>query len=211
VSFHIFTETDIAANVVIPAGSELIGMWGGEWDMVHGSLLVSTLIPFEGTDGEDTSALSVGELISKVQLLQDQIKQERIAEAARLGTDPEPVRPCEHLWVVSGGSMPLIRERMADILVRKRSFVHVEEYLTRHPDFLEALKARPVGLHPDLHRPMPHQLSGNDKDYQPPQPLILVRWLGKDFDAQRILEIKQMEFGGGKNKGKLKKMPKSKV
>ena len=39
--------------------------------------------------------------------------------------------------------MPLVRERIADILVRKRSFVHVEEYLTRHPDFIEAIKARP--------------------------------------------------------------------
>lgn len=39
--------------------------------------------------------------------------------------------------------MPLVRERMADILIRKRSFVHVEEYLTRHPDFVHALHARP--------------------------------------------------------------------
>jgi hypothetical protein len=38
--------------------------------------------------------------------------------------------------------MPLVRERMADILIRKRSFVHVEEYLTRHPDFVHALHAR---------------------------------------------------------------------
>src|SRR5690349_21282628 len=50
------------------------------------------------------------------------------------------------------------------------------------------------GLHPDLHRPLrahPEQ----DPDHKT-QPLILVRWLGKDFDAQKILEIKQMEFGG---------------
>jgi hypothetical protein len=39
--------------------------------------------------------------------------------------------------------MPLVRERIADILVRKRSFVHVDEYLTRHPDFANALSARP--------------------------------------------------------------------
>ncbi|WOO78541.1 uncharacterized protein LOC62_02G002088 [Vanrija pseudolonga] len=197
-------------NVVIPPGSELIGMWGGEWDMQHGSLLVSTFIPFEGTDGEDSTALSVGELITKVQILLQTMNAERKAEALRLGKEAQLVRQCEHLWVVSGGSMPLIRERMADILVRKRSFVHVEEYLTRHPDFLHALKARPVGLHPDLHRPLPHQVQ-DDPDYQPPQPLVLVRWLGKDFDAQRILEIKQMEFGGGKHKAKLKRMPKSKV
>jgi hypothetical protein len=38
-----------------------------------------------------------------------------------------------------------------------------------------------------------------------PPPLILVRWLGKDFDAQKILEIKQAEFGG---KSKLKKKAK---
>jgi hypothetical protein len=184
-------------------------MWGCEWDMTHGSLLVSTLISFEGQDGEDTSALSVGELITKVQQLHLQLNTDRMNEARRLGKEAELVRQCEHLWVVSGGSMPLIRERMADILVRKRSFVHVEEYLTRHPDFLEALKARPVGLHPDIHRPMPHQVA--DGMVHPPQPLILVRWLGKDFNAQRILEIKQKEFGGGKPKGaKVKKMTKAK-
>ncbi len=75
---------------------------------------------------------------------------------------------------------------MADILVRKRSFVHVDEYLTRHPDFIRALKARPVGLHSD---PQPDS-----------KPLILARWLGKDFDAEKILEIKQMEFGGRKKR-----------
>ncbi|BEJ15520.1 hypothetical protein CspHIS471_0501250 [Cutaneotrichosporon sp. HIS471] len=196
-------------NAVIPPGSELIGMWGGEWDMDSGSLLVSTLIPFEGTDGEDHSALSVGELITKVQQLQQAMNEQRTTEAAATGCKTELVRPCEHLWVVSGGSMPLIRERMADILVRKRSFVHVEEYLTRHPDFVNALKARPAGLHPEQHEPLPHQV---DKDhmYRGPGPLVLVRWLGKDYDAQKILEIKQMEFGGGKAK-KLKKMPKSKA
>lgn len=184
-------------------------MWGGEWDMEHGSLLVSTLIPFEGADGEDSTALSVGELITKVQQLQQQMNNERIAEARKLGKEPELVRPCEHLWVVSGGNMPLIRERMADILVRKRSFVHVEEYLTRHPDFLHALQARPVGLHPGgMNNYLPHQVM--DPDFKPPQPLILVRWLGKDFDAQRILEIKQMEFGGGKNKNKVKKAQRAK-
>lgn len=184
-------------------------MWGGEWDMSSGSLLVSTLIPFEGTDGEDHTALSVGELITKVQQLQQDMNEKRTNDAHAIGIEPDLVRPCEHLWVVSGGSMPLIRERMADILVRKRSFVHVEEYLTRHPDFLEALKARPAGLHPEQHRPLPHQLE-KDHAYEAPGPLILVRWLGKDFDAQKILEIKQMEFGGGKAK-KMKKMPKSKV
>jgi hypothetical protein len=122
--------------------------------------------------------------------------------------------------------MPLVRERMADILIRKRSFVHVEEYLTRHPDFVHALHARrgesnssdtrlsaaarmslccrQMTLTTDLHRPLrahPEQ----DPDHKT-QPLILVRWLGKDFDAQKILEIKQMEFGG---KGKLRKRPRA--
>jgi hypothetical protein len=53
-----------------------------------------------------------------------------------------------------------------------------------------------VGLHPDVLRPSP-----SSSESKPP-PLILVRWLGKDFDAQKILEIKQAEFGG---KSKLKK------
>ena len=95
--------------------------------------------------------------------------------------------------------MPLVRERIADLLIRKRSFVHVEEYLTRHPDFIHALNARPSGLHPDH-----DQHDGADQD-EDSKPLILVRWLGKEFDAQRINEIKQQEFGGkakGKKKGK---------
>jgi len=57
-----------------------------------------------------------------------------------------------------------------------------------------------VGLHPDVLRPSPSS-SGESK----PPPLILVRWLGKDFDAQKILEIKQAEFG---SKSKLKKKAK---
>ena len=100
------------------------------------------------------------------------------------------------------GTMPLVRERVADVLIRKRSFVHVEEYLTRHPDFIHALNARPVGLHPDLHRPIRSTTGGADAEVES-RPLILVRWLGKEFDAQRINEIKLQEFGGkAKLKGK---------
>jgi hypothetical protein len=55
------------------------------------------------------------------------------------------------------------------------------------------------GLHPDL-----HHLSYQDET---PPPLVLARWLGKDFDAQKILEIKQAEFGG---KAKVKKKSKGK-
>ena len=106
--------------------------------------------------------------------------------------------------------MPLVRERVADVLVRKRSFVHVEEYLTRHPDFIHALRARPVGLHPDLHRPLHRagtDVDNGDEEASMLKPLVLVRWLGKDFDAQKILEIKQQEFGG---KTKMRRKSKSK-
>ncbi|WVQ81405.1 hypothetical protein IAT38_003529 [Cryptococcus sp. DSM 104549] len=191
-------------NVVIPAGSELIGMWGGEWDMTNGSLLISTFIPFEGTDGEDSTALSVGEMITKVQNLQQSINAERTAQALAEKKTPILLPPCEHLWTVSGGYIPLVRERFADILIRKRAFVHVEEYLTRHPKFIESIKARPVGLHPDIHRSLPDVHNDSEDDQQPARPLILVRWLGKEFDAQKILEIKQMEFGGGKKVKKSK-------
>ncbi|EIW65798.1 hypothetical protein TREMEDRAFT_46041 [Tremella mesenterica DSM 1558] len=190
-------------NVVIPPGTELINMWGGEWDMQQGSLLISTFIPFEGADGEDSVALSVGEMITHCQDLRLEINAQLQHSAAGGGMQAESVRQVEHLWVVSGGWMPLVRERIADILVRKRSFVHVEEYLTRHPDFVESIKARPYGMHPDLQRIM----SSVENGRPPPKPLILVRWLGKDFDAQRILEIKQAEFGG---KGKVKRKSKSK-
>jgi hypothetical protein len=100
--------------------------------------------------------------------------------------------------------MPLVRERLADVLIRKRSFVHVEEYLVRHPDFNNALQARPYGLHPDLQS----SVKGDQKETL--KPLVLVRWLGKDFDSQKILEIKQQEFGGG-GKARIRKRAKSKV
>ncbi|OCF32422.1 hypothetical protein I317_05792 [Kwoniella heveanensis CBS 569] len=195
-------------NVVIPSGSELIGMWGGEWDMQNGSLLISTFIPFEGADGEDSTALSVGEMITKVQALQQEINAERTAQAEKEGKQPTLLPPCAHLWTVSGGYIPLVRERFADILIRKRSFVHVEEYLTRHPEFIESIKARPVGLHPDIVRSLPTQASNADGDgndnQQQARPLILVRWLGKEWDHQKILEIKRMEFGQKKKRTKSK-------
>lgn len=109
-----------------------------------------------------------------------------------------------------------MRARVADILTRKRSFVHLDEYLTRHPGFIEAVKARPCKLSFYIIRHGPCQVAHTVKDgLHPtdvfpklglPAPIVLVRWLGKEFDAQKILEIKQMEFGG---KAKLKKMPKS--
>ncbi|WVF65333.1 hypothetical protein IAT40_000059 [Kwoniella sp. CBS 6097] len=202
-------------NVVIPPGSELIGMWGGEWDMQNGSLLISTFIPFEGADGEDSTALSVGEMITKVQALQQEVNAERTAQAEREGREPSLLPPCAHLWTVSGGYIPLVRERFADILIRKRSFVHVEEYLTRHPEFIESIKARPVGLHPDIVRSLPTSSTAGDAangegdgngvgNQQQARPLILVRWLGKEWDHQKILEIKRMEFGQKKKRTKSK-------
>jgi hypothetical protein len=109
------------------------------------------------------------------------------------------------MTMVKQGTMPLVRERLADILIRKRSFVHVDEYLTRHPDFINALRARPTGLHPDLQFGRDKKV---EKDKETLPPLVLVRWLGKDFDADKILEIKQQEFGG---KAKIRKRAKSKV
>lgn len=59
------------------------------------------------------------------------------------------------------------------------------------------------GLHPT-----DGVLPAEDGSRPPTNPLVLVRWLGKDFDAQKIQEIKQMEFGG---KTKLKKKAKAKA
>lgn len=71
-----------------------------------GALLITTLIPFEGADGEDNTALSVGEMITKVQSLQHAINQERTVQAQRQGKQPDLLPQCEHLWVVSGVSRP---------------------------------------------------------------------------------------------------------
>jgi hypothetical protein len=75
-----------------------------ELSSAEGSLLISTLIPFEGTDGEDSTALSVGEMITKVQSLQQSINAERTSLAQKAGNEPALLPQVEHLWVVSGVS-----------------------------------------------------------------------------------------------------------
>ncbi len=82
-----------------------------------GSLLISTLIPFEGTDGEDSTALSVGEMITKIQSLRQTINTERTKAARKEGTKPELVPQCEHLWVVSGVRVHLKPLIAIDIVV----------------------------------------------------------------------------------------------
>lgn len=72
-----------------------------------GAILVSTFIPFEGADGEDSTALSVGEMITKVQTLQHSINAERKAAAEAGKEEVKLLPPCEHLWVVSGVSQRL--------------------------------------------------------------------------------------------------------
>ena len=75
---------------------------------------MSTFIPFEGTDGEDSTALSVGEMITKVQMMRQSMNQERRDTAAKQGTQPDLVPQCEHLWVVSGVSLPVQCKTLAD-------------------------------------------------------------------------------------------------
>jgi hypothetical protein len=70
-----------------------------------GALLISTLIPFEGADGEDSTALSVGEMITKVQTLRLEMNAARKAEAG--DGEAELIPQCEHLWVVSGVSVKI--------------------------------------------------------------------------------------------------------
>lgn len=79
---------------------------GGVSSRTDGALLITTLIPFEGADGEDSTALSVGEMITTVQGLRSKINEERKSKAAQQGKQPELVPQCEHLWVVSGVSFP---------------------------------------------------------------------------------------------------------
>lgn len=66
-----------------------------------GSILISTFIPFEGTDGEDSTALSVGEIVTKVHSLQQSTNDSMAAGLNGVMSVP----PCEHLWVVSGVSL----------------------------------------------------------------------------------------------------------
>lgn len=68
---------------------------------------MSTFIPFEGTDGEDSTALSVGEIITKVQTLQHEMNEARKLQPP--GSQSSKVPQVEHLWVVSGVSTCLAR------------------------------------------------------------------------------------------------------
>lgn len=95
-----------------------------ELSRAEGSLLISTLIPFEGTDGEDSTALSVGEMITKVQSLQQSINAERTNLATKEGNEPVLLPQVEHLWVVSGVSklpIPLLHIWRADRLSYRRA------------------------------------------------------------------------------------------
>jgi hypothetical protein len=65
----------------------------------------------------------------------DQINGRRTAEH-QAGRGPTPLAllpPLEHLWVVCDSADPLVRERMRDLLNRRRQFEALDDYVRLHP------------------------------------------------------------------------------
>jgi hypothetical protein len=54
-------------------------------------------------------------MITKVQVMRQSMNQERKEVAIIKGLEPELVRQCEHLWVVSGVSQPQIGHAGTDV------------------------------------------------------------------------------------------------
>ncbi|KAL7412851.1 hypothetical protein BDY24DRAFT_391298 [Mrakia frigida] len=188
--------------LVIPPGSELVGLWVGDWNMLNGTLLISTSLPFEGSDGDDRSALTVGEIACRIVLEIDEINSQRLSVSSSSGASSSSINPplllppLEHLWVISDGTSSAIRDRMQDILSRRRQFLPLDEYLERH-----------TNVRPEIFQDFPGPKGGDswaDSGGGGAPAQVLVRWLGPHFDRQRLEELAGSEFGK-KLKSKKKK------
>lgn len=96
---------------------------------------MTTSLPFESTDGDDRNALAIGEIACRVVAEIAQMNDERTA-AFQAGLARGPltlVPPLEHLFVLCDNADPSIRERMRDLLQRRRGFHLLDEYVQLHP------------------------------------------------------------------------------
>lgn len=103
------------------------------------------------------------------------------AYRAEMNPPMAPMPALEHLWVVSDGAIPIVRDKMHDVLARKRNFLPLDEYLVRHPEVDPSVFEVSRGLGP-------RRLRGwMDSGGAPLQ--VLVRWLGRSFNKERLEEV----------------------
>lgn len=154
-----------------------------------GTLLISTSLPFEGMDGDDRSVLTIGEMACRsssfinhraicheLGLIHFLSVVEEIDRINAAHPERPPLPLLEHLWVVSDGASLSVREKMYDVLARRRQFLPLDEYLIRHPTVDPAIFSDWTG---------PSDTSGSGAPGT-----ILVRWLGQHFDRQRLEEVR---------------------
>ncbi|KDN49386.1 hypothetical protein RSAG8_02088, partial [Rhizoctonia solani AG-8 WAC10335] len=107
-----------------PEGCTLVPIFMCDWDMMNGTVLVSTSVPFESQDAEDRGAVSMGEVLG-------QILKDRAEHNAKHPDNPVPA-PL-HLWVGIKAVSPIHGARFVDSMNR-RGFILLSEYVARHSD-----------------------------------------------------------------------------
>ncbi|KAF8744786.1 hypothetical protein RHS02_02013, partial [Rhizoctonia solani] len=163
-----------------PEGCTLVAIFVCDWNMVNGTVLVSTSVPFESQDAEDRGAVSMGEVLG-------QILRDRAEHNAKNPDNPVPA-PL-HLWVGIKAVSPLHGARFIDSMNR-RGFLLLSEYIARHPDVNADIFSEPPFGHLWLDDPW---ASTDKNDTRPVE--ILVRWLGKDLDETQLEKLKGVEYG----------------
>ncbi|CAE6433613.1 unnamed protein product [Rhizoctonia solani] len=163
-----------------PEGCTLVAIFVCDWNMMNGTVLVSTSVPFESQDAEDRGAVSMGEVLG-------QILKDRAEHNAKNPDNPVPA-PL-HLWVGIKAVSPLHGARFVDSMNR-RGFLLLSEYVARHPDVNTSLFSEPPFGHLWLDDPW---ASTDENDTRPVE--ILVRWLGKDLDETQLEKLKGIEYG----------------
>ncbi|CAE7061883.1 unnamed protein product [Rhizoctonia solani] len=163
-----------------PEGCTLVAIFMCDWDMMNGTVLVSTSVPFESQDAEDRGAVSMGEVLG-------QILKDRAEHNAKNPDNPVPA-PL-HLWVGIKAVSPLHGARFVDSMNR-RGFILLSEYVARHPDVNPDIFSEPPFGHLWLDDPW---ATTDQTDTRPVE--ILVRWLGKDLDQAQLEKLKGIEYG----------------
>ncbi|CAE6459800.1 unnamed protein product [Rhizoctonia solani] len=163
-----------------PEGCTLVAIFVCDWDMMNGTVLVSTSVPFESQDAEDRGAVSMGEVLT-------QILKDRGEYNAKNPDNPVPA-PL-HLWVGIKAVSPLHGARFIDSMNR-RGFILLSEYVARHPDVNSDIFSEPPFGHLWLDDPW---ATVDKNDTRPVE--ILVRWLGKDLDEAQLEKLKGIEYG----------------
>ncbi|CED82567.1 hypothetical protein [Phaffia rhodozyma] len=171
-------------NNIIPPGYELVGLYIGDWNVDDGTLLITTSLPFEGSDSEDRTSLTVGEMILRIVT---EIEETNAALTAHGQTQGEEqvgrkAPSLEHIWCISDGMTSQIRDKMHESLTRKRQFLPLDEYLALHRT-----------VRPEIFHELPYSLPGPWVDGVGIPGTIMVRWLGPHFDREQLEEYSDIE------------------